>query len=453
MSERANSAAVSTAPTTKDLKRVLGRKELMSLAIGQIIGAGIMALMGAAIGMTERSVFYAFLLSTVFVVIDSLGSILIGGTVRLRGGDYTKMAALVGKRTAGAYVICDFIWNIGIAILPLSFADYLQSLIPGIPIKATALVVLTLFFVINIFGVKQAALIETIMLVVMGLALGSFVVFGMPQVQPGAFGGVSNYLLNGPVGIISAAAFLTYATSGSFVVISYSGECKHPTKDIPFVLIASTLVVAGIYAVISIVAAGVLPIEQVADQSLALVAKKILPEPLFIFFIVGGCLFSLATTLNATFSWITKSLLQASVDGWFPKKFGTLNKHGAPIYILTMYYLLGVVPIVFGFDIEFVADFALILSYAFNFAFSYAIIRLPKVFPEQWKRSSYHCSNSMLWVCAALTVGMSVLNICMLGSDLNPVMIIGNIASLAFAYIYAFLREKHVDMEVSYEDD
>ena len=184
------------------------------------------------------------------------------------------MAALVGKRTAGAYVICDFIWNIGIAILPLSFADYLQSLIPGIPIKATALVVLTLFFVINLFGVKQAALIETIMLVVMGLALGSFVVFGMPQVQPGAFGGVSNYLLNGPVGIISAAAFLTYATSGSFVVISYSGECKHPTKDIPFVLIASTLVVAGIYAVISIVAAGVLPIEQVADQSLALVAKK-----------------------------------------------------------------------------------------------------------------------------------------------------------------------------------
>ena len=274
MSEQANSAAVSTAPTTKDLKRVLGRKELMSLAIGQIIGAGIMALMGTAIGMTGRSVFYAFLLSTVFVVIDSLGSILIGGTVRLRGGDYTKMAALVGKRTAGAYVICDFIWNIGIAILPLSFADYLQSLIPGIPIKATALVVLTLFFVINLFGVKQAALIETIMLVVMGLALGSFVVFGMPQVQPGAFGGVSNYLLNGPVGIISAAAFLTYATSGSFVVISYSGECKHPTKDTPFVLIASTLVVAGIYAVISIVAAGVLPIEQVADQSLALVAKK-----------------------------------------------------------------------------------------------------------------------------------------------------------------------------------
>ena len=104
MSEQANSAAVSTAPTTKDLKRVLGRKELMSLAIGQIIGAGIMALMGTAIGMTGCSVFYAFLLSTVFVVIDSLGSILIGGTVRLRGGDYTKMAALVGKRTAGAYV-------------------------------------------------------------------------------------------------------------------------------------------------------------------------------------------------------------------------------------------------------------------------------------------------------------------------------------------------------------
>lgn len=440
-------------PTTRDLKRVLGRKELMSLAVGQIIGAGIMALMGAAIGMTGRSVFYAFLLSTIFVVIDSLGSILVGGTVRLRGGDYTKMATLVGKRTAGAYVICDFIWNIGIAILPLSFADYLQSLIPGIPIKATALIVLTFFFIVNLFGVKQAAQVETIMLVVMGLALGSFVVFGMPKVQPGAFGGAPDYFLNGPVGIISAAAFLTYATSGSFVIISYSGECKNPTKDIPFVLIASTLLVAGIYAIISIVAAGVLPIEDVANKSLAVVAKEIFPEPLYIFFIVGGALFALATTLNATFSWITKNMLQAAVDGWFPKKFGMLNKHGAPVYILTMYYILGVVPIVFGFDIEFVADFALILSYVFNFMFAYAIIQLPKVFPEQWKRSSYHCSNGVLWLCAILTVGMSVLNICMLGSDLNPVMIIGNIASLTFAYIYAFLREKHVDMEVSYEDE
>ena len=38
--------------STKDLNRVLGVKELMGIAIGQIIGAGIMSMMGIAINYT-----------------------------------------------------------------------------------------------------------------------------------------------------------------------------------------------------------------------------------------------------------------------------------------------------------------------------------------------------------------------------------------------------------------
>ena len=41
--------------STKDLNRVLGVKELMGIAIGQIIGAGIMSMMGIAINYTGRS--------------------------------------------------------------------------------------------------------------------------------------------------------------------------------------------------------------------------------------------------------------------------------------------------------------------------------------------------------------------------------------------------------------
>lgn len=42
--------------TTKNLNRVLGRKELFGIASGQIIDAGIMSMTGIAIGMTGRSV-------------------------------------------------------------------------------------------------------------------------------------------------------------------------------------------------------------------------------------------------------------------------------------------------------------------------------------------------------------------------------------------------------------
>ena len=48
------------ASSTKDLARTLGKKELMGIAIGQIIGAGIMSMMGVAIAMTGRSANLAF---------------------------------------------------------------------------------------------------------------------------------------------------------------------------------------------------------------------------------------------------------------------------------------------------------------------------------------------------------------------------------------------------------
>lgn len=42
------------ASSTKDLNKVLGRSQLMSMAVGQIIGAGVMVMSIAALGMTGR---------------------------------------------------------------------------------------------------------------------------------------------------------------------------------------------------------------------------------------------------------------------------------------------------------------------------------------------------------------------------------------------------------------
>lgn len=68
---------------TKDLKRVLGRKDLMSIAVGQIIGAGIMSLTGVAIGMTGKSVPLSFMVAAIFTIIMAIPVIIIGGTVRM----------------------------------------------------------------------------------------------------------------------------------------------------------------------------------------------------------------------------------------------------------------------------------------------------------------------------------------------------------------------------------
>lgn len=48
-----------------DLKKVLGLKDAIGIAIGQIIGAGIMSITGIAIGLTGTGVPLAFLLSSI----------------------------------------------------------------------------------------------------------------------------------------------------------------------------------------------------------------------------------------------------------------------------------------------------------------------------------------------------------------------------------------------------
>ena len=72
--------------STKQLQQCLGFWDLMGASVGQIIGAGIMTLLGAAIAMTGRSVPVAFLIAAVITICQYAPLVFIAGTVRLRGG-------------------------------------------------------------------------------------------------------------------------------------------------------------------------------------------------------------------------------------------------------------------------------------------------------------------------------------------------------------------------------
>ena len=69
----------------------------------------------------------------------------------------------------------------------------------------------------------------------------------------------SGFTTHGVVGIF-AGVFLNYAVLGASELISFSGECKNPKKDIPITIIISTAFVAMMFSLLSIVASGVLPI-------------------------------------------------------------------------------------------------------------------------------------------------------------------------------------------------
>jgi len=370
----------------------------------------------------------------------------------MRGGQYTQIALLTNKTWAGMYILCYIFSNISIAMYALSFGDYFQALFPAVSPRLIAFLCLTVFYLFNVFGVKNASFIETLMVILMIAALLIFTAFGLVKVQPGIFSG-PDFLPHGIRNLFSTGALLSFATGGAAIVLNFGAEAKNPTKDIPFVIIVSTLAVAVLYALMAVVAANVLPISEVAYKPLSVVAKAILPTALYVFFIIGGAGFALATTLNATLGWVTKPIMQACDDGWFPKSLTKLNKYKAPWILLTIFYVIGLLPIFFGWQIDFLANSCMILLNAFTIVMAVAIIRLPKLIPDIWAKSKFHVSNTILWIVGLLSAATTAFQIVLLMGNLKPAERIGNIIAFVVAIIYSLVltRKGKVEITVSYE--
>ena len=429
--------------STKDLARTLGKKELMGIAVGQIIGAGIMSMMGVAIAMTGRSANLAFMLSAVFTMCTFFPSIFITSCIRMRGGMYTQMAIFAGDKFAGYYSVVYFITNMSLAMYALSFAEYALALLPsGGSEKVIALIVGTAFFVLNYFGVDLMAKIQNLLVIVLVFSLGIFAVFGMPSVDLANYFSNADgmFLTDGIPGFLTATAYLGFATGGATVILGVSAECKNPTKDIPFVIIVSTCAVAVLYGFVATVASGVLPTEQVMNQPLTLVAQQILPTPLYILFIVGGAMFALATTLNSQIMSCTKPVMQSCEDGWFPTSLATLSKFKTPYKILIIYYIILVVPILLDLEIAQISSIVQILGYINNLIFTITAMKLPKMFPEAWEKSAFRVPTPVFNALMIVTCIAIVIQASFMLSSMTIQLIIFNVVVMAAGFIWAFYR-------------
>ena len=432
-----------TMSSTKDLARVLGKKELMGIAIGQIIGAGIMSMMGVAIAMTGRSANLAFMLSAVFTMCTFFPSIFITSCIRMRGGMYTQMAIFAGDKFAGYYSVVYFITNMSLAMYALSFAEYALALLPsGGSEKVIALIVGTAFFILNYFGVDLMAKIQNLLVIVLVLSLAMFAVFGLPSVDLANYFSNADglFLSDGITGFLTATAYLGFATGGATVILGVSAECKNPTKDIPFVIIVSTVGVAILYGFVATVASGVLPVPEVANQPLTLVAQQILPGPLYVLFIVGGAMFALATTLNSQIMSCTKPVMQSCEDGWFPTSLATLSKFKTPYKILIIYYVILVVPIILDLQISEISSVVQILGYINNIIFTVTAMKLPKMFPEAWEKSQFHVPTPVFNTLMVITVIALLIQASFMLSSMKISLIVFNAIVMIGGFVWAFYR-------------
>ena len=436
------------------LIRNLGFWDLMGIAVGQIIGAGIMSSTGVAIGMTGTGVVLAYLVSPFLSIISIFPIAVLGASVPTTGGPYRYCSRILGKTPGMIYLLLHITMNVGLAQYALSFASYFVSLVTGLNQHLVAIVVLTFFFLTNLVGTKSAALLNKIMSVLLIGGLLLFIAFSVPKAHLDYVFSTSNLFNHGAFAFVSTLALLSSATSGAQVIAELGGEAKDAGRMIPRVMVLSTFLVGVFYVLIAIGAAGVLPIEEVENQPLTLVARETMPGITFYLFVIGAALGATATTLNATLSWVTKPLLVACDDGVLPRSLGTVSKQGVPVKLLTLFYLVGLIPLAMGFDIAFITKFTTANSLLSKLCVCAALFVLAGKSGDVLKRSSMKISPALARVIGVFAAAV----LCVLFSSLLLNLSVSVIAFLAalvvIVLIYANTYAKKIvienDLDVDY---
>ena len=428
--------------TPSNLKKVLGFWDVLGIAVGSIIGAGIMSLTGVAIGITGSGVPLVLLVGACFTLTTLIPLGFLGAAAPTTGGFYRYTSRLLSPQVGVFYILIYLLSKVTVAMYVLSFVQYLQGIFPAAPVKISAVLALTFVFLLNLFGIKLMAIIQSLMVLILFAALLAFIFVGFPQVDFSVFNREQMFP-RGLSGFLMTTGLLFSATGGSQVIAELGGEMKHPTRDIPLVMIISTLGVGVLYAFMAIVAVGVLPLDAVANQPLTVVAHAIFDQPMYLFFTIGGGLFAIGTTLVALFSWVTKSFLAASEDGVLPRRLADVNKRfGTPHWLLLIVYLSGIIPVLLGVTLADIAKMGVGLAmviYAFP---AVALTQLPRKYPELYARARFKLSPKGYYALGAVAVTLFAVQSWLLIADLDVryLMAMGVYVLLALGYAMAVGR-------------
>ena len=349
------------------LKRELGLLHATMMGIGGAICAGVFVTLGYAATLAGTALIIAMVLCGVINLFTMLSYAELGAALPSAGGEYTFAKASFGGFLSFSTGWFEWLSNMFYAALSaVGFAYLLSYVIPALNVPLTAVVTVAIFTVINIKGIKEAGLTQTLLVVLLLALLGVFILWGIFTGQ-----GTGTFELRAPegfLGVLRASAFIFVVYLGGESIAVAQAEIKEPGKTIPRAILITCLALILIYTATAFVVFKIVPAESLRDQvsPLAYVAEQFMGP-------VGVGVVTIAGIIAALSSVNTSTMAHSRVayalarDGYFPKSFFRLNKRfSTPVaaivigsVLTAMFGATGVVNFVayatdFGFIIGFI---------------------------------------------------------------------------------------------------
>lgn len=429
--------------------RKLNLFDLTSIGVGSIIGAGIFSMLMTGMSMTGRSIALALVFAMVVTVLQCIRNLFMSSMFALEGGLYSQQALVLPPIFTGTTALTFVIANLSSSVFGISIAQYLAQLIPALAPYTTPLgvVILTLFFLASLPGAGFLAKVQNIMTICLYAALGLFIVFGI--VNGGSEEAMAApYFAGGPAGFLMAAAIMSYTCNGATNIMNLTGSAANPKRDVPLAFLISSGICALIYALMGYVASSVIPFDQAGTATLGSAAQQIMPSGLYVFFVIGGALFALASTLLGRIAAISAPIVACAEDGWLPKAMAKRSKNGYPWVTMLVMYLIAVIPAIFNFSLDNIVSFILVPSMIINVACICLGFKLPKQYPDEWVGCSLHCPYWLYCLLLVLSMLASLVTAVFSLLALDTAGLVGNLVIVVFLFAYSYWRIKSGKVEL-----
>ncbi|MCC7134160.1 MAG: amino acid permease, partial [Gemmatimonadales bacterium] len=277
------------------LKRALGPLNLTLLGIGAIIGTGIFVLTGTVAAQNAGpAVVLSFVLAGTASIFAALCYSEFAALVPIAGSAYTYGYATLGEVFAwiiGWDLVLEY--ALSATTVAIGWSGYVVSFLShvGIPIPAQfsaaagtqvvmadgatvtavfnlpAVLIVVLVTALLVRGVQESARVNNIVVFIKVGVVLLFILFAWRAIDPAnwqpfipANTGSREHF--GVSGIVAGAGIVFFAYIGFDAVSTAAQEAKNPQRDMPFGIIASLLICTLLYIVVSAIATGVVPYQQ-----------------------------------------------------------------------------------------------------------------------------------------------------------------------------------------------
>jgi amino acid transporter len=312
------------------------------------------------------------------------------------------------------------------SLLPLG--ESLKSRYQSDPSLGEAVVAssaLLFFFVFNLLGVKVYGWLQTVMVIVKCLAIVVLVVPGLFAIDWKNFSPMFPFGIrpsmtpDGEKGFIAVLAPLFFAYAGFESLAQTAGETKDSRRSLPRIFINGILISMVMFFLMSLVAFGVMPYQELARSSFAMsdAAARYLPWWGGAIVTIGA-LMAFSTCLNATLFVPSRILYVFGEERMAPRWFGRLSERFRTPWVSLVVNALVAVTLLWTKSFGYVLDIAIVAMFLVYGLHSASLIVLPFIRPALYDKARVKFKKAVLVACgSASVVSMAYLTVVTIGRD------------------------------------